>query len=239
VKIEWNRVTWYSKLIAVIVFLATAFLFFKLGAIYGGANNFKSQSLTGMSSTTTSSVQNSLAPTGPSISTDLSFAEPIFSCTKGCAFVTNVAHTIFMYPTPAPVTWIEEQSEVDVVGAHALAIVNPNTGFDNQVLTLFFRVLPITSSSNEISSNTAPYSVSSNLQMIIDEYGNSLRPITSTASFYWVNDPTTKNQIQTASFIMGTSTSFDFSVDDPSNVLFYVTVNKDRTITIAKEPTAD
>jgi plastocyanin len=36
-KIEWNRVTWYSKLVAVIVFGATAWVFFSLGAIYGQA----------------------------------------------------------------------------------------------------------------------------------------------------------------------------------------------------------
>ncbi len=33
-KIEWNRVTWYSKLMAVIVFLATFALAFKLGMAY-------------------------------------------------------------------------------------------------------------------------------------------------------------------------------------------------------------
>lgn len=35
--IEWNRVTWYSKLIAVIVFLVTAGVFFEIGVIYGSA----------------------------------------------------------------------------------------------------------------------------------------------------------------------------------------------------------
>lgn len=30
-KIEWNRVTWYSKLIAVIVFVGTFFVGFWLG----------------------------------------------------------------------------------------------------------------------------------------------------------------------------------------------------------------
>jgi hypothetical protein len=35
--IQWNQVTWYSKLIAIIVFLVTAGVFFKLGVIYGSA----------------------------------------------------------------------------------------------------------------------------------------------------------------------------------------------------------
>ena len=40
--IEWNRVTWYSKLVAVIVFLATAALFFWFGSIYGRTMAWKS-----------------------------------------------------------------------------------------------------------------------------------------------------------------------------------------------------
>ena len=35
--IEWNRVTWYSKLAAIIIFLATAGLFFWIGEAYGSA----------------------------------------------------------------------------------------------------------------------------------------------------------------------------------------------------------
>lgn len=42
--IEWNRVTWYSKLIAIIIFLITACLFFKFGAIYGSATTAISDS---------------------------------------------------------------------------------------------------------------------------------------------------------------------------------------------------
>lgn len=33
--IEWNRVTWYSKLVAIVVFIGTAALFFFFGEIYG------------------------------------------------------------------------------------------------------------------------------------------------------------------------------------------------------------
>ncbi len=33
-KIEWNRVTWYSKLAAVAVFLATFYIAFSLGVFY-------------------------------------------------------------------------------------------------------------------------------------------------------------------------------------------------------------
>ncbi len=36
-KIEWNRVTWYSKLIAIVVFGITFFIAFKLGTIDGSA----------------------------------------------------------------------------------------------------------------------------------------------------------------------------------------------------------
>ncbi len=34
IKIEWNKVTWYSKLAAVVVFLATFGIAFKLGIYY-------------------------------------------------------------------------------------------------------------------------------------------------------------------------------------------------------------
>ena len=34
-KIEWNKVTWYSKLLAVVVFIATFIIAFKLGIIAG------------------------------------------------------------------------------------------------------------------------------------------------------------------------------------------------------------
>ena len=33
-RIEWNKVTWYSKLASVIVFLATWFIAFNLGIFY-------------------------------------------------------------------------------------------------------------------------------------------------------------------------------------------------------------
>ena len=36
-KIEWNKVTWYSKLLAIIVFVATFALAFKLGMAYEDA----------------------------------------------------------------------------------------------------------------------------------------------------------------------------------------------------------
>ncbi len=37
-KIEWNRVTWYSKLLAVVVFLATFVVAFNLGILWEQAN---------------------------------------------------------------------------------------------------------------------------------------------------------------------------------------------------------
>ena len=36
--IEWNRVTWYSKLLAVAVFLATFVVAFNLGILWEQAN---------------------------------------------------------------------------------------------------------------------------------------------------------------------------------------------------------
>jgi hypothetical protein len=33
-KIEWNKVTWYSKLLAVVIFVATFYLGFYFGMIY-------------------------------------------------------------------------------------------------------------------------------------------------------------------------------------------------------------
>ncbi len=33
-KIQWNKVTWYSKLVAVIVYVLTFVLAFKLGMLY-------------------------------------------------------------------------------------------------------------------------------------------------------------------------------------------------------------
>jgi hypothetical protein len=35
--IEWNRITWYSKLVAIMVFLITIGIFFELGSMYGSA----------------------------------------------------------------------------------------------------------------------------------------------------------------------------------------------------------
>ena len=37
-KIEWNKVTWYSKLLAVVVFLATFVVAFNLGILYEQAH---------------------------------------------------------------------------------------------------------------------------------------------------------------------------------------------------------
>lgn len=36
-KIEWNKVTWYSKIVAVIVFVATFWIGFSIGAKYQAA----------------------------------------------------------------------------------------------------------------------------------------------------------------------------------------------------------
>ncbi len=226
--------------IAITCFAAIG-IFIMIGLLYYGRNQSAprvipaghSDNITSPSTTTT--IQNLLTPTGLSTSTNTSsFAVPIFSCTHGCDYGRNVANTVYLSPQPAPVTWVEGQSEVDVVGAHALDIRTKSPVFEGRILTLFFRVSPIVS-----SANSATYSVVQNLQMIYDEYGNSMKPITSTSSFFWENDPTTMNQIQTATFPIGTSTRLDFSVDDPSKVLFYATINDDGTITIAKEPTAD
>lgn len=38
-EIEWNKVTWYSKLLAVILFVAVFFLGFYLGAEFGKINS--------------------------------------------------------------------------------------------------------------------------------------------------------------------------------------------------------
>ena len=35
--IKWNEVTWYSKIVAVIVYVGTFFLAFHLGAVYEAA----------------------------------------------------------------------------------------------------------------------------------------------------------------------------------------------------------
>ena len=37
-KIEWNKVTWYSKLLAVLVFIATFIIAFNLGILYEQMN---------------------------------------------------------------------------------------------------------------------------------------------------------------------------------------------------------
>ncbi len=38
--IEWNRVTWYSKVLAILVFGATFFVGFKLGSLYQQAKDY-------------------------------------------------------------------------------------------------------------------------------------------------------------------------------------------------------
>lgn len=40
--IEWNKVTWYSKLIAVVLFVIVLFVGFKLGEIYQQAKDYSS-----------------------------------------------------------------------------------------------------------------------------------------------------------------------------------------------------
>ena len=37
-KIEWNKVTWYSKLLAALVFIATFIIAFNLGILYEQTN---------------------------------------------------------------------------------------------------------------------------------------------------------------------------------------------------------
>lgn len=39
-KIQWNKVTWYSKVVAVVIFVATFFLGFYLGIQSERANNY-------------------------------------------------------------------------------------------------------------------------------------------------------------------------------------------------------
>jgi hypothetical protein len=34
-KVQWNRVTWYSKAIALAIFIVWPFIFFFFGALYG------------------------------------------------------------------------------------------------------------------------------------------------------------------------------------------------------------
>ncbi len=38
-KIQWNKVTWYSKVLALALFVALPFIGFKLGMCYERANN--------------------------------------------------------------------------------------------------------------------------------------------------------------------------------------------------------
>ena len=44
-KIEWNKVTWYSKAIAVLVFIATFFIGLECGLLYQQAKDLSSVSL--------------------------------------------------------------------------------------------------------------------------------------------------------------------------------------------------
>jgi len=39
-KIEWNKVTWYSKAIAIVIFVATFFVGFGFGSIYQQAQDY-------------------------------------------------------------------------------------------------------------------------------------------------------------------------------------------------------
>lgn len=67
--IEWNKVTWYSKLLAVLVFLVTFFLGFEVGVIYQQAKDYSiaySNSLQSVSSQS-SSTGTSQSPQGSSI----------------------------------------------------------------------------------------------------------------------------------------------------------------------------
>jgi hypothetical protein len=40
-KLQWNKVTWYSKTIALAIFIAWPFVFFYFGAVYGAALQHK------------------------------------------------------------------------------------------------------------------------------------------------------------------------------------------------------
>ena len=49
-KIQWNKVTWYSKTIALAIFIVWPFIFFFFGALYGSAlqsdiDNFHQQKI--------------------------------------------------------------------------------------------------------------------------------------------------------------------------------------------------
>jgi len=37
IKLRWNKVTWYSKTIALAIFIVWPFIFFFFGALYGAA----------------------------------------------------------------------------------------------------------------------------------------------------------------------------------------------------------
>ena len=57
-KIEWNRVTWYSMLVAVVLYVGTAILFFSLGEICGQAATAAKMMPSAVSATTAAPQQN-------------------------------------------------------------------------------------------------------------------------------------------------------------------------------------
>jgi len=47
-KLQWHKVTWYSKTIALAIFIVWPFIFFYFGVIYGTAQQFKNDALTNL-----------------------------------------------------------------------------------------------------------------------------------------------------------------------------------------------
>ncbi|MCR4275788.1 MAG: hypothetical protein NUV90_00150 [Candidatus Parcubacteria bacterium] len=82
-KIEWNRVTWYSKLLAVVVFLAMFVTAFNLGILYQQAR-INATLLAAPSTTVTASSTTETIPSTIRISTP--------STTDTTASTTEVAH---------------------------------------------------------------------------------------------------------------------------------------------------
>jgi len=102
--IEWNQVTWYSKLIATVVFLVTAGIFFELGTIYGSAttmiNDFSRENLIKISSPKISektSLSSTYSLISPSSTSFVSSTPPVYIPTT-------------TPPGPEEVTWAEAQS---------------------------------------------------------------------------------------------------------------------------------
>ncbi len=61
--IEWNKVTWYSRTLTIVVFIATFFIGFKFGSLYQQAKDYSALPLTAARSTSTSNTVASTSQT--------------------------------------------------------------------------------------------------------------------------------------------------------------------------------